>query len=290
MENFDDLLEEINEEFKLEGIPHVKRPLLAMLKLSKKTGISIQFGSQKSDDIFEWFDKRSKASALCVGSIFEAAYYYDAEFWSVKIPIIYGSVQINAYDSLDDMPQVNVDLISKNMNESYSYTIFWADCMDLSFGISNLHTSNNESFGIQLLNAGFEELRSATSDLLTQRVNKRAIMSARMALEMFMKSYLALKGNMDEKDVKKLGHDLYKALRKVAQVSSNSFLQSAYDSLELYPSIHDRYAEQKASMQEIARCYNFALSMGAFVTRSVTDRNILSQVIGKEVKHHSCFS
>ncbi|MCG9232575.1 hypothetical protein L3X65_26065 [Vibrio diabolicus] len=280
MKNFDELLEEINEEFKLEGVPHIQRSFLAMSKLSKKLGISIQFGSQESRYVSAWFAERSKASALCVGSLFEAAYYYDSEFWSVKIPIIFGAVQVEAYDALSDMPKVNVELISKNRNESWSYALFWADCMDFSYGISDLQSSHDDSFGIQLLGAGFEELRSATSALLAQRVNKRAIMNARMALEMFMKSYLAMKGNIDEKGAKNLGHDLHKALKKVSQVSGKSFPEDAYDSLELYPSIHERYAEQKASMQEIARCYNFSLSMGAFVTRTVTDRNILSQVLG----------
>ncbi|CAM3829979.1 hypothetical protein [Pseudoalteromonas maricaloris] len=279
MKNFDKLLEKINEEFKLEGVPHIQRSFLAMSKLSKKLGISIQFGSQESDYVSDWFARRSKASALCVGSLFEAAYYYDAEFWTVKIPIIFGVVQAEAYDALD-MPKVNVELISKNDNKSRSYALFWADCMDFSYGISDLQSSHDDSFGIQLLGAGFEELRSATSALLAQKVNKRAIMNARMALEMFMKSYLAMKGNIDEKGARNLGHDLHKALKKVSQVSGKSFPKDVYDSLELYPSINERYSEQKVSTQEIASCYNFALSMGAFVTRTVTDRNILSQVLG----------
>ncbi|MGR5370739.1 hypothetical protein [Photobacterium damselae] len=283
MEQIDELLERINKEFMAEGIPHIQRSFLALSKLSIMLNKSIQFGSEESDYVHDWFSKRSKASSLCIGSLFEAAYYYDAEFWSVKIPIVFGTVNLGAFDALSDMPEINKEIIAQDRKQFWQYALFWADCVDFGYGLSDLSSQKSDSFGMQLLNAGFEELQSATSALLSQKPNKRAIMSLRMASEMFMKSYLALKGHLDEKGARKLSHNLDDALKEVVEVSGQRFPNEVFQLVKLFPSIHERYAEQQASNKDIAHCYDFALSLGALVIRETTDRNIQAQVLGNNL-------
>lgn len=81
--------------------------------------------------------------------------------------------------------------------QSWDYVIYWADCLDYGMGVDDLRKMQGlNEFGLQLLMSADQELRSATSILSQHRPDPRAILNCRMALEIFFKSYVALKNGL----------------------------------------------------------------------------------------------
>ncbi len=69
---------------------------------------------------------------------------------------------------------------------AWDYAIFWADSVDYGLGIDDLRKSPRlNEFGLSLLMAGDQELRSAVAMLKQHRPDSRAILACRMAVEIF---------------------------------------------------------------------------------------------------------
>lgn len=213
------------------------------------------------------------------------AYYFDTKFWEVKIPRIYGFETINSFDSLTDMP--NILKVEINNNETlYSrYEVFWTNCIDLTYGLSDLRKFpiNKSILAKDFLFAGIENLNAATSALLHSTPNSQSIMNIRMALEMFIKSYIGfndpsiVNDEQQDKQVRKIGHDLQKGLEAIQKLCPHLIDNSFFEKIKLFPDIADRYIPQRLNIKDISTCYNLSLHFGAIVTRSITDRNILNQ-------------
>jgi hypothetical protein len=126
-------------------------------------------------------------------------------FWKLDIPIAYGTVQLNALDALSQMPQELKTQLQSDRSIRWRFVALWVDSMDYAYGIddlgkgSRLPANPNRSFAIQLTSSAHREL-AATVRLLTesQGPNAKSFETARMATEMFLKSYLTMHGSLDE--------------------------------------------------------------------------------------------
>ena len=273
-------LEKLNEELRKEDIEPRARPWEAIKRISARTNRSIIFPSAETDFIFKWFEANTKPGSHTVGFLHQGVYYYDSTFWSVSIPIIYGSVQLNALDALHKMPQKIKNSLFENRKSIWEYVIFWADCIDFGYAYDDLYRSeNHNTFGRQLLCAGYEELSSATILLLEHRPNKRAIMNCRMATEMLLKCFMAFKDGLTESQAKELGHNLEKIFDRFLDISNYQHLSETKGLLRVFPDIHERYKAQEADNSSLFDGYCFAQSIGALIARAFTDRNTLPQVI-----------
>jgi hypothetical protein len=273
-------LEKLNEEFRKEDIEPRRRPFEALRRISMRTKRSIIFPSVEADFVFRWFEANTKPGSHTVGFQHQGTYYYDSTFWSVNIPIIFGSVQLNALDALHEMPQKIKANLSGNRKDIWDYIIFWADCIDFGYAYDDLYKDKNyDAFGRQLLCAGYEELSSATTLLLEHRPNKRAIMNCRMATEMLLKCFIAFKDGLTETQAKNLGHNLENIFEKFLEVSGYQHLAEIKNLLRVFPDIHERYKAQEADNLSLFNGYCFAQSIGALIARAFTDRNTLPQVM-----------
>src|SRR3989339_1108544 len=99
----EDWLQKINEEFSRENMPHGKRPFDALARYSKEKAVAVAFGSDLASYVFEWFKKNTKEDAHMVGALYCSTYFYHGEFWDVEIPVFYGTVNFNPFDSLSNM-------------------------------------------------------------------------------------------------------------------------------------------------------------------------------------------
>lgn len=80
-------LTNLNTEFRAAGIEQRRRPWEAIRRYSEDFNTSVNFSSDVAKTIFKWFEANSKPGAHHVGSLYEAVYFYDAQFWVVSIPI-----------------------------------------------------------------------------------------------------------------------------------------------------------------------------------------------------------
>ena len=279
MEITKSLLDEINKELQKENIGHRERPWKALARISEKLKTSISMPSKESDLIFDYFEKHGKPGSQEQGDFHKSIYYYDSEFWLVSIPLIYGTVQINALEALKEMPESIIKSLTQDKQNYWLYIFYWADCIDFGYGYDDLYVNKEyDSFGIQLLHAGYEELSSASSLILENPPNRRAIINARMATEMLLKSYICFKKGLSESEAKKLGHNLNEAFNQFIKCSGHMHLKKIKKLLEVFPKIHERYSQQTASNQEIFDAFSFAQSIGAILVREFTDRNTIEQI------------
>jgi len=276
----EDWLKRLNKEFRDAGVEQRRRPWDAIRRYSQEFNVSVDFSSDLAKKIFEWFEAHSKPGAHQIGSLYESVYFFDSQFWQVSIPIIFGSVQVNPLDSLYQMPiQLKQEFMS-NRKQAWDYVVYWADCVDYGLGIDDLReTLSLEENGIQFLMSADQELRAAVSILSQLRPDSRAILTCRMAVEMFFKAYIALKQGLTERQAKSIGHDLNKGLDKFIEVSGYSHWESIRNKLSIFPEIHDRYKEQDVTLGRLWGGFSLAQSIGALTIRAHTDRNMLEQVM-----------
>lgn len=276
-------LNKINQEFREAGIEQHKRPWEALSRYSLEFKASFTLSSSIATEVFEWFKAQSKPGAHQIGSLFESVYYFDAEFWPVSIPIMYGTVRVNAIDCLQEMPAALKAELASASKSAWDYVVFWADCIDYGLGIGELlHRTDLDGFGLQLMAAGDQELRSAVAFLKERRPSSRAILPCRMAIEIFLKAYIALKEGLTEKQAKNFNHNLEKCFDRFVEVSGYSEWAQLKSKLKIFPPIQDRYSKQSVPMRAVWEGFAFAQSVGTMIVREKTGRNTVSQVLSSK--------
>jgi hypothetical protein len=279
----EDWLKKLNKEFREARIEQRRRPWDAIRRYSTEFNVSVSFSSDLAKQIFKWFKVHSKPGAHQVGSLYESVYFYDAQFWSVSIPIIFGSVHLNAFEGLYQMPEIIKNEILSDQKQIWDYLGFWANCVDYGFGMDELRkTSGLDDYGMQLLASGDQELRAATSILNQHRPDSRAILSCRMAVEIFFKSYIALKVGLTEKQAKTISHDLNEGLEKVIEASGYDQWEALRGKLSIFPTIGERYQKQEISLNQLWNGYEMAQFIGTIIIREHTDKNMLEQIMASK--------
>lgn len=284
MENpSDEWLDRINREFRAQNVDVRHRPVFALDRYCKDFGVqSLMFNSPQAKRIFDWFCKNTKPESHHAGSLFTGVFYYDACFWAVDIPIDYGRFQIEAPDCLRGMSsRLKQDMMSIAKDAS-NYLLFWVDCLDYAFGFEDMNKNTTlNSFGAALLQNGDKELRAAVSQLLEHRPNSKAAMSSRMAVELFLKGFLALRAGLTEPLVKSFSHDLKALIERCRSVTPQHDLLKIEQELSVFPEVHKRYTGGDESNQTIWAAYRVAQYTATSTIRSFTNRDTRPQFQSK---------
>lgn len=255
-----------------------KRPWEAIRQYSQENRVDVDISSDIATQIFDWFEAQSKTGAHEAGSFFESVYFFDAQFWKVSIPIVFGTVRLDALDSLDQMPETIKKEMVSDENHARNYVAFWADCVDYGFGLDDMKSvAGLDKFGKELLMSGDQELRAAVNILGHSRPRPRSILTSRMAVEIFFKAYIALKRGLTERQARSIGHDLNRGFDEFIEVSGYDDSEIVRDTLAVFPQIRERYESQDISPQTLWDGFSLAQSLGSIIVREFTDRNILEK-------------
>jgi hypothetical protein len=202
--------------------------------------------------------------------------YYDSCFWPIFIPVVFGTVKLDAAKSLRTMPDPIKSRLMKDRQEFMQYIAVWVDCLDYGFGIEGLCDGKNTSaFGQELFASGNQQLNATVTLLHEENPNPKAMESSRMATEMFLKAFLASKAGLTDEEARhKIGHNLEKALNMCLAVDKNSELQVIRSGLSLFPEIADRYKGTDKTPIELWHGYGIAQVTGTTVVRSLTGRDV----------------
>ena len=269
----------VNEEFRKSGVDQKRRPWEAIRRYSEEFKVPVNLSSNHAKRLFEWFEANSKPGVHKIGSMYESVYFFDSAFWTISIPIVYGQVELDGLKSLVGMPDQIKNILMSDRKIAWDYAIFWADSVDYGLGIDDLRKSSGmNAFGLKLLMAGDQELRSAVAMLKQNRPDSRAILSCRMAVEIFLKAFIALKIGLTEKEAKDLNHNLQKSFDRFIEVSGYNHWERVKEKLAIFPQIHERYNEQDMSLSTLWEGFSIAQSLGVLIVREHTDRNTIEQI------------
>jgi HEPN domain-containing protein len=271
----------VNLDFRNENIDIKSRAFLALDRYCKEFSvISISFDSPIAKKIFGWFQENTKPEAHHIGFMFTSVYYYDACFWPVDIPIISGGhFRIESLEYLRGMPvNLKTDLMSVP-RDAWSYALFYVDCQDYAYGFDDMIKLNRDPvFALSLLENANRELRSAVSQLLENHPNSKAAMSARMAVEMYLKAFLAYKANYTEQHLKRFSHRLADLVRECQSIAPEHDILRIESGLAVFPEIHERYTGDNIPNPRLWEAYCIAQYTAAAFVRGFTDRDTRSQL------------
>lgn len=274
-------LEEISSTLSREGVEPYRRPWEALRRLSLARATPIDVSSPLAKSVFDWFQQRSRPGTHQIGALYTSLYYYDSSFWKMEIPLGYGRFVLQPQASLKGMPQLLKDRLLVDQNAGFDFTVWWADCVDYAFGISEVARPDKDKFGLSLLYAADQEMRSAVIVLLEPRTNARAILMLRMAVEMFLKSIIALKVGLNDAQAKEIGHDLYKGFDRFIALTGYDAWRPAKDILDIFPPVSERYQRQHVDAATLWKAMGLAQSLGTVVVREHTDRNTLAAILAQ---------
>jgi hypothetical protein len=280
MENKYEVTEEwlvqINEKFEANGVPHEQRPWQALVEWLQFTGVPLSADDHNIRKIFDWFALNTRSRSQYIGPMYVGAFYFDNSFWPVFIATVLGRTQLRVFDSIKTVPyQVKKSLMS-NKEETLKLSAIWADCIDYAYSIDDLSKNKNLStFCKELLRSGDNELNAAITLLHAERPNPKAIESARMSVEMFLKAFLAEKAGLTDTEARrKIGHDLNKAVDKCLEVIDHEEFEFIRGDLGIFPPIEDRYKGVVRAPGDLWEGYVAAQYAGATVGRLLSGRDV----------------
>lgn len=270
-------LQRTNKRFRADNVHPRSRGFLALIELSKEFQISTSLGSELSNKIFKWFETNTQEGSHAIGALFTGVYYYDACFWPVFISIGYGTFRLNPFAALETMPASIKAHLQKD--ESPGYVLYWIDCVDFAYGSEALSQNKSLSLDGQLfLENGQREIEAAISQLSTSRPNAKAILSARMAVEIYLKSLLIIKGGKTEQDVKKISHRITDALDQCIALTSAREFTIVKPKLTIFPDISARYTGGEEPIEKAWDAYCIAQFIATTVVRILSGQDSRSQI------------
>jgi hypothetical protein len=272
-------LEEINRRMSQDGIPYQQRPFRALEEWTRANNCSVVFGSELYMKVQAWFGRNSPPEAHQIGSQYEGTFYYDAYFWRVSIPVAYGNVQLDPWNSLMAVPKTVMARLRSDKDAALEFIALWADCMDYGFGSDDVLKTQANSFGKRLFASGNEHIKATGALLHGGAPNAKAAESARMATEIFLKSFIAFHGGLTEEEAKKkIGHNLTVALDWCLAVHPSSELGALRSRLAQLPPVNARYDANQCCPEDLWFAYGTAQFAGSAIVRSLTDRNARAEI------------
>lgn len=268
-----------NAQYRSEEIPPSARPFKALSDYSREFKCVFSFDSLIAKTIVNWFHKHSKPESHYIGSMFTGAFYFDVCFWPLDIFIGFGQIVINPLDCLESMPEELKADISNSPQNLSNLTCYWADCFDYAYGIEEILQENKlNPKALSFLKNADLELRGAVAQLIPTTPNAKAILSLRMACEIFLKALLVQQKNFTNLELQKLSHkikDIADTCYSTTNVAEFKLVASATD---VFPNVSERYDGNEKSLSEIWRALYITQIAATAVVRYYTDRNMRAQL------------
>lgn len=274
-------LEKTNEEFRCRDTPLDKRPFLALLKYSNEIGESFfGLGTESSKDIFDWYKKKYNLHLNNETGNFQSVYYIDSEFWKVSVPLVYGKIRLDPFNSLENMPKKIKDELFENSQNSWDYQLYWASCIDYAFGYDQLLNNQNiNKDGLSFFKAADQDLRKAITHHVNRIDNSTVVWDSRNALEKFIKAMIGFKVGLTEDRARSLNHNLSKNFAELIRITGYVELEKLQPELNFYPSYADRYAPIQLDKLTQWKCFKMAQLIGAVVVCEFSETNMVRQLI-----------
>lgn len=233
--------------------------------------------------ILDWFYKHSAPGSHAIGSMFTGAFYFDAYFWPMHIPVGYGTFSISAFDCLETMPEAVKEFLAKNQQDAKNLALYWIDCCDYAYGFDELQKTNKlDSRAFVFLNNGDRELRGAVAQLLSPRPNTKAILALRMACEIFLKVLLIQEKNLTNSQLRNLSHKIKDIAGDCHVATGVPEFDSVATAASVFPEVSERYDGGEWKLSEVWNALYVAQVAATAVVRHYTDRDMRSQVFSSK--------
>jgi hypothetical protein len=272
-----------NRRYGAEGVPHKGRPFRAMSDFTRENRCSLGMADALTKRIFEWFYEHSPPGSHQMGAVYTGIHFYDAAFWPVQVPLIFGTTRVGALDCLETMPKAVQHALESDRREAWAYVVHWANCMDYGYGHMDLAVDAKlHPRAMRFLGAAHSELVGANAQLLEVRPNVKAILGMRMATEIFLKAVLVQEQDLTDGQLMKLSHKIEDAASACADATKENLFDEISKRVSLYPPVSARYDNTEWSHKAVWQAAALTQLTAATVTRRYSDRDMRASIVPEE--------
>lgn len=267
-----------NARYRAADIPPKHRSARAWRDYALEHGVPLEIGHPIARRIVAWFEVRSTPSNMAVGPFFRGAFFWDSTFWSMDVPVIFGTVRINVFAMLTEMPPHLKLELSQDKRALDELVTCFVSATDCALSVDQLEGAIS-GFRRDFLLSGYRELSAASSVLLSTEPTGKATNSLTLAVEMFGKWLLSTRSGLDEKAAKnKYRHDVEAILRDCSQYLPQSEHSALAQLTRLLPPMEHRYKASDPEPRELWTCYLSAIEVIASLVRAETGRDTRSSL------------
>ncbi len=271
-----------NDRYRQEGITPGNRPWRALSDFGKEFNCSFLLDSPIAKSIFDWFAAHSKPGSQAIEPLFTGAFYFDACFWSLSIPVGWGTFALSPFDALKTMPPLLQNQVNENNYDRSQLILYWMNCCDYAYGIDEIEKQSSLSpKALTFIQNGERELIGAIAQLLIPYPNTKAILNLRMASEIFMKALLIQEKNLTDQELKKLGHRIVNIADKCFAITGLLEFKTVSQNASIFPDVQDRYDGNELPLSDVWKAVCITQIAATTVTRFYTNRDIRPQIFGQ---------
>lgn len=272
-------LTSVNARYRTEEIPPYQRPFEAFRDFSQEFNCSFSLDSSIAKSIIDWFYDHSAPGSHAIGSLFTGAFFFDACFWPLHIPMGYGRFALNAFDCLSTMPPPVKEQVRQSSSDIWRLALYWADCFDYGFGLNDIrHPGKLSERTLAFLINGDRELAGAIAQLVLPRPNPKAILSLRMSCEIFMKALLVQERKLNDSQLRKLGHKVGDIANECFMVTNLPEFEVVAKAADIFPDVSDRYDGSDRRLSDIWEALGVTQIAATAVIRKYSGRDMRPQI------------
>jgi hypothetical protein len=177
------------------------------------------------------------------------------------------------------MPITIKDSISKSSKDSAEMLQYWVNCFDYAYGLHDIRGLNLlTSRTLRFIENGNLELCGAINQLVSARPNPKAILSLRLACEIFMKALLIEEMGLNNAQLKKLSHNIEDIAKECFAVSGVSEFKMVADLASIFPDVSDRYEGSSRCLYDVWNAVAITQVAATTVIRCFSKRDMRSQI------------
>lgn len=274
-------LAEANDRYRQRDIPHKQRAFRAWRELSVERQIPLTLGSPIVREIFDWFSRHAPSAATSYGELFRFPFFFDAVFWPIAVPTMFGTVRLAPFEMLPMLPNATHAALAVDRPARGEYLSAWSSVVDWVLSFEDLYHATARGFADQLLAATKRKLVSASHELLSGRPSADAAQSAAFAIELATKRLLVVRKDRTQPELKAapFGHNLTRLLEECSDLLPPEVGSALIERVRGLPSISARYTDLPAEPQYLWQCYLTALVACAACIRVETGRDIAASLV-----------
>jgi hypothetical protein len=225
------------------------------------------------DKIRSYFLTQRNRDRRYIDGPYQGVYYYYGYFWEVTIPMVFGRPKINALSHLK-MDDRLKSRLAQDPNELKEYVRVFADSYDYAFSIEELEGTCRSDTARQFYSSGDKHLRAIKALLYQRKVSSKVIEDARMAVEMFLKAYVAHVDGLDERALKDTyRHGLEGLVSRCENVGAIE-VGELRSKILAFPEVSSRYNIQERTFGDLWSAYLLTLRSALAVLRPLSGRDL----------------
>lgn len=243
------------------------RPLPGWPTDKKRPGIALT--GPEFTVIQQWYDEHHGRDQMLSDPRYLGAFYFEGSIWKLHAPLVFGTIKVDLLKCLGEMPMLVKRRLAANHLEVQRYTQLAIDCItyhnsrDAALSSVGADTLAGERF-----QSADSHLQTAAASLADKRPKQASSGVARLATEIFLKSYLAHHCGKTNADLIALSHKLGESFRQCLAHDPNGALQRLAAPIEQYPAVGTRYDATDWTPEKLASDWATAQAAGVIVVES----------------------